>query len=1192
MIEKPRETYSKKKRSIILRIARFLGIFFLITILLLILAVFALDFYLQSNKAKIFEQLTFLNNGSISFEEAEISVYKNFPSATISLHNVMVKDSLFPQHQIPFLKVGEFRAALSLKRLWEQEVELKSIELHDGQLNFHTDSSGYNLLKSLIPKPSNTTTPSIKNDLAKDFKLRSDQLNVSLFNVYVRLTNVNKKSSIQGLAEQLSARLHFNDTGLSAEVDMQITMKEMAFNKNKGAYLKDSKLIGKPVIKIQNGILSFNPFDLQINDEHFIFNGVFDTKKETISKLVLENKNTRWEKAFPLLSSSIQKSVSPYFIQDPFYTKTIIKGFFRRGEPVTVEINFHMEENEIEVFHIDFDQVNLKGRFVNRIFDNELVDQEGRKGITLELRQLAADYIGFQLQTQNALITAAPKKPPQLDAAVQVHGKAEDISKWLSSDQFFFQGGHFDLSAQVNGPINDFNQLMIRTNASLELEDINVYYKPADVIFPFQRLTLIKKSGDADFQLMSSTPGEGHNFQLLGLLQNLPALLIKLKDQRVRSQVDFVATKMTWRDFINWFGKKGKVKTKSDEQKKRTMKQTIRGIQNKFQPNFSLNIDTLSYYDLLQLDNFLTNIYFEDENHLVLEKTSFGYSKGSVEFSARLDISDSLQTPFEFELHTRNLNLEKLLPPLDYFNIKLLANLEKLPNDLNLSIKHRGIIDDHAGLMPNTSTGEIYFDVKGGELLVGKITFEPELNVSTDSIKNKAFTKAKVLLEGDPAVFNNFFKTEQFFFSKGRFFFIFDYSDSFASLEHVLTGSNAKLIIQNSSVYYKPTAVNFPLTKIDLFLKSDDADFDFFIRSDSLQREIRLVGIIENLSELVIGNTGKSIKTTVDITSPKIIWNQFIRLFVPEPKESEPVKKHNLDTLRATVTGIFETFDPSLKAHIDTFILSDKLTLNDFDTGIHMADSNNLILEETTFNFYDGSMRFKGQFDFNTTGPLPFTANFQTKDLDVEKLLISLDYLFLPSLEKIEKLSGRLTMNFDLSGLVAKDGKKLIPEATNGVLDIRLDDVEIQGMATLDSLAQKIRMKKRFANVRFAPIENRFTIDGQHIEIPLMEIQSNAINLFIDGTLSYTDKTNIWVAIPLDNLKKADRSLVPKKRGFPAVKSMVYVEVTTDEAGDNKFKFRLSRKKYYKKRGITSQYRTDKREFKKIRKEFKKENRN
>ena len=229
-----------------------------------------------------------------------------------------------------------------------------------------------------------------------------------------------------------------------------------------------------------------------------------------------------------------------------------------------------------------------------------------------------------------------------------------------------------------------------------------------------------------------------------------------------------------------------------------------------------------------------------------------------------------------------------------------------------------------------------------------------------------------------------------------------------------------------------------------------------------------------------------------------------------------------------------------------------------------------------------------GSLDFKNPGPIPFSANFNTKELDVEKLLVKLNYLSLPSLKSIKKVSGLITMNLDLSGLISENGDGLVPDSTKGVLDVKLTDVELIGMAPLDSLAKKIRMEKRFKDLRFAPIENTFTINGQDVYIPLMEVQSNAINLFLEGTLSYGDQTNIWVSIPLDNVKKADRSIIPEKRGYAAAKNKVYIEVTSDENGQNQFKFRLFKRKFYKQRGISSQYKKDKKKYKKIRKEAKK----
>ncbi|MBK9017615.1 MAG: hypothetical protein IPM82_28190 [Saprospiraceae bacterium] len=131
-------------------------------------------------------------------------------------------------------------------------------------------------------------------------------------------------------------------------------------------------------------------------------------------------------------------------------------------------------------------------------------------------------------------------------------------------------------------------------------------------------------------------------------------------------------------------------------------------------------------------------------------------------------------------------------------------------------------------------------------------------------------------------------------------------------------------------------------------------------------------------------------------------------------------------------------------------------------------------------------------------------------------------------------------------------------------------------------------MKKRFEQLRFAPLENHLSIKGKDIDIPLMEIQSNAINMFIEGTYSYGDNTNIWISIPLDNLNTPDGSVIPPKRGYAATKRKIYVEFTADKNGENTLKFRFRKKQFYKQRGMPKQYRADLKMYRNMRKEQKK----
>lgn len=1179
---------SVKKTPVLRRLVRILFKAVMLVLLLFVIFLIGLNTYLKSNETKVLSNLSILNNGSLSFESAKISVLKDFPHATISLKNVLLHDANFSSHATPILALEKLTLSTSLKEIWSREIEVQGVEFANGSVNLFVEKDGFNNLKSFLSEKTDDGT----TQEASFLKVLTDNLNVSFTNVKFTYTNAIKTTSIHATLDDVSAQLHRKDKRLGAKIDMAIAVQELAFKKKKGSFIADSKLKGKFEIQVESGNITFEPFVLSINEEKFLFSGNYDTSKRQLTTLNLENRQTAWDKTIPLLPVNLRQKLEPFHIAQPFYSKTVITSHFTPGEIPLVNIQFRMDdENEVTAKGFLFKQVIASGHFTNRQFDDERSKLEDGKGIKIALINTTAIHDGFYIKIPTADITSSPSGGPVLKADLIIDGQPAGISKWLKNDKFFFKKGKFTLIASVDGSLKNFKQMVLDSEAKLVLKNFSVIYTPSNSAFPFKHLSLYKKSGDADFSIISSTLENGHDFQIDGGMINLKALLFAVAG-RASSDVNFVAEKLSWSDFINLFGESGYFDTgkpKDDDKKKNSMKETIRGLQFQFQPRLSVAVDTLQYFDLLELHQFKTGVHFENEHTLVLEKTSFRYGEGQINFAAKLDISKEKRTPFEFELHAKNLNLAKLLPPFDYFNIMLLANMEQLPENVSVDIKHKGIIDDVKGLIPRTSTGEIIFKLDKGRTLSGKIAFEPATlgeNQGQEKLGLGNSIKTKITLDGDPALFNNFFKTDRFFFDNGHFFSQFDYEGDVTNFQELLSNGSATFNLNNSDVFYKLSGVSYPLTAVTLKLKKDIADFTALMNIDSINQNITMTGKIQNLSELAIGNTGKAIKTVVDIKSPVIVWPQFVRTFstnIDKPDEKAIV-------LKTTAKGIMSAFNPDLSVYLDTFIYSDKLMLYDVQTGISLKDSSTLVLDKTGFRFLDGSISLQGSVDLGRAHFTPFEGHFITDELDVAKLLESLDYLNIPSFKNIEKLSGRSTIDLELTSIIDELGKGFVPQATHGKLDFELNDIVVQGFAPLDEMAAKLLMKKRFKQLSFAPLANKLIIEGSEIYIPLMEVQSNAINMFIEGTYSYGNKTNLWISVPLDNLKSPKPSIIPRKRGYEATKGKIYIEVTADEQGNNKFKFHLSKKKFYKQRGIPEQHKIDKKNYRTLRKKRKEGN--
>lgn len=1152
------------------------GVFFLGLIGLLLLATTWWLFirYLETDERKCFENVELLNGGTLAFNQAEFSVFKTFPAASFILSDIEISDHSITKSEKSLIHLEQLSIVLTFQDWWDDPwqhalIEIDTIDLKTGSIFLFKDSTGYSNLQALIKKK---TSPESKKQPYK-LKVETQDTEVRFSNINIELIDEIKDSRIDVTIDTLASILNIKDQHLQAHTRFIINTEQIAFNTEKGVYVPNSRLQGNCEIEYRNGNFEIQPFDLAINDECFEFSILTKLNQDDASIITFENTNTNLDAVRPLLPFTIEDKIAIYNIIQPFYSKTTIETAFEPDDHPIVTVDFELDKHEIIVDQYRYYNVNLFGKFVNRIFADERAMEEPRKRWRLEFDDLKAQYQGFTMHTDTALVTKTEHNEIDLKTQINILGKASDVSTWLQNDQFFFKNGKFRLAANIDGSLLNYDELVMNTSASLAMKNFGVYYEPAKVTFPFHALNLQKLAGDADFKIVGSTIGQQNTYQASGNIKNFPALMLATINERSKSDVELYAQKISWTDFIDLFGEHGylSTETKNDVQKKESLKQTLRGLQYDFQPAISVLVDTLEYYDALELHNFKTGVHFQNENILVLEKTSFEYQDGQVDVSARFDISKPQRTPFELDLHVDNLDLQTLLPSLNYLNINLLKELENLPVDVNVDVKHRGILDDEKGLVPNSSRGVITFSIENGEELLGKVTYESSLYFEPEKNNSKPTTRTQINLAGEPHLFNKFFQTDQFFFRKGRFKTQVNYEGDIYDLNELLSKAKVDLSMTESEIFYAPSQVTFPIPQLDLLVKRDSAAFVFQLQSDSLYRPLDFVGNIQPISELVIGNTGQQIATNVDISSQKLGYGNLKHLFRQQNKAAD-TSKVSLKSNKSTIKNLLLQFNPHVHLNVDTLIYSENIVLNQLKSGLYLSDSTYLIVENTGFKFQEGNVQLYGKFDFSKTTHTPFETEFVTDDLNIGKLLEGFNYLSLPSLQSIEKLNGDINLDLHFSGSINRAGTALITKDNEGLLRFNLRNLQVVGFEPLEKLAAKILMKKRFANLRFEPIVNTFRIKGDKIFFPLTEIQSTAFNLFFEGRLSYGDDTNIWASLPLAELFFNDPDELPEKTGYHMRPLKIHAEVTSDENGENQFKLHFTKKKFYEQRGILEQY--------------------
>jgi hypothetical protein len=198
--------------------------------------------------------------------------------------------------------------------------------------------------------------------------------------------------------------------------------------------------------------------------------------------------------------------------------------------------------------------------------------------------------------------------------------------------------------------------------------------------------------------------------------------------------------------------------------------------------------------------------------------------------------------------------------------------------------------------------------------------------------------------------------------------------------------------------------------------------------------------------------------------------------------------------------------------------------------------------------------------DNSGAGKLPHLAvRARIENADVHSVFYSFDNFGQKTLTH-QNLKGILNTEFSFESNL-NNNVKLVPSSMKGLLRIDLTNAYIINFEPFMKMKKLIFKRRNFERVRFAPIRNDFRLHGQEIEIAPMEIESNVFTLFIDGTYSFGNKTDINIQIPLSNLKKRDSTYVldpnnPEKREG----SKIFLRAV-DENGEVNFKLAFRRKK-------------------------------
>ncbi len=383
------------------------------------------------------------------------------------------------------------------------------------------------------------------------------------------------------------------------------------------------------------------------------------------------------------------------------------------------------------------------------------------------------------------------------------------------------------------------------------------------------------------------------------------------------------------------------------------------------------------------------------------------------------------------------------------------------------------------------------------------------------------------------------------------------------------------LTIANGKVVYGPRSM--PFNKINASIKITDKDI--YIENLTCITGKSILDLKGNAPGLIdyIRNGNGDLKLSWTIKSPHIFLQDFVT-FLGTRKSISQQKKKSLPKFYEEGSKFEKYLEAS---ELDMFIDVKSIEFENFSAteisgNITMAN-NDWHINKMQMKHADGQVKFDASLKNldETVSEVHLTSSMN--GLDIQKVFTSFNN-FNQSTITDNNLEGILFA--DVAVDFKMDNKTTIQQKDiEGVVDLTIKDGAIKGFQPLGKLAKFIFPKRDFTDIKFSELTNKFIVSGHEIYFERMKINSSVMELYVEGSYFLDGKTDLFIQVPLANLKKRDWEELSTDITDNGEKGLnIFIHAATDENGELKFKYDPLKKIKSKSNGV----------FKKIKGKFKK----
>jgi len=642
-----------------------------IVIVVFVAALFAIPYFFKDQiKAKIAEAINESVDAKVSFKDADLSLFKNFPNATVGIEKLVIINKA-PFEGDTLVSLGELNLKMSIKELFkgkEEPLNIQGISSTNGLVNiiFNKDGVG-NFDIALKDKKEDK-----KSEESKPLSLKIQNYKIENFT----FRYIDQGSKIKMVIDSLNHEGTGDFTNSKLDLDTKTTAK-VSLDMDKMNYMKNVKLTLDAVlgIDLEKSKYTFKENKALINQLPLEFDGFIQmAENKQIYDLKFKTPTSSFTNFLGLIPSAYASSLDGVKTTGDFTVNGFAKG--ELTETTVPKFNIEIASN-----NASFQYPNLPKSVQNIVIDTKIINETGILNdtyVNLDKLSFRIDQDVFNAKANIKNITVNPIVDAALKGTINLANLSKaypiKMDKPLAGILKADVTTNFDMASVEKSQYQNIKNAGTMSLSGFKYTDENnksMNISTALVEFNPSKINL---------KQFNATTGKS-DIAINGVLENFYGFMFK--KQELRGNFNMSSNQLAVDDFMT-SGEPAKTETKTPAKPAEAMK--IPAFLN-----CTLNAKaTTVLYDNLKLKDVSGKLLIKDEK-ATLENFKTSIFGGTIGLNGAVSTKEKVPT-FDMNLGFNQVDIAQTFTQLDM--MKKIAPIAGIINGkLNSTIKLNGNLD-------------------------------------------------------------------------------------------------------------------------------------------------------------------------------------------------------------------------------------------------------------------------------------------------------------------------------------------------------------------------------------------------------------------------------------------------------------------------------------------------------------------